>query len=466
MDRAGEVRVINAGARLDRLPIASFHYRVLGLIAAGMFLDAFEIYLQSSVLATLVAEKWSTPALNANFISVTFAGMVVGAWLAGVLGDRFGRRYSYQVNLLVFGLASLAGAAAPSMSWLIAARFVMGLGLGAEIVVGYVALSEFVPPKSRGRWGTALAVITNSSLFVSALVGRVVIPNWGWRWMFVIVGVGAMIVWYLRKSMPESPRWLEAKGRAEEAERVLAAIEQEVARGEKLPPVAPAPVPLLNRPSLATLFSEGLISRTITGSMLLIALNTAIYGFIAFLPTFMVKQGMNIVTSLDYTTIMSLGGPVGALIGMWLGDRVGRKPCIIVGAVLAILFGALYPTIGDPTLLTLVGFLLVTSVYVLVAIAWGLYVPELFPTEVRMRGAGFCNTAGRLMTILTPQLAVPLFAAFGIVGVIAMVAVLLAAQGLLVAFFGIETKERSLEALVPSAGRTAAAAAPSADPVR
>ena len=449
---------VNAGARLDRLPIAPFHYRVLGLIAAGMFLDAFEIYLQGSVLASLVAEKWSTPALNANFISVTFGGMVLGAWIAGVLGDRFGRRYSYQVNLLVFGLASLAGAAAPSMSWLIAARFVMGLGLVAEIVVGYVALSEFVPPRSRGRWGTALAVITNSALFVSALLGRVVIPNWGWRWMFVIVGVGAVIVWYLRKSMPESPRWLEAKGHADEAERVLAAIEQEVGRGRALPPPAPSAVPLLQRSSLATLFSPGLILRTITGSVLLIALNTAIYGFIAFLPTFMVKQGMNIVTSLDYTMIMSAGGPVGALIGMWLGDRVGRKPCIIGGAVLAIVFGALYPTMTDAAALTLIGFLLVTSVYVLVAIAWGLYVPELFPTEVRMRGAGFCNTAGRMMTILTPQLTVPLFAAFDVVGVIAMVGALLAFQGLLVAFFGIETKGRSLEALVPAAAKAPAAA--------
>ena len=459
--------VINAGARLDRLPIASFHYRVLGLIAAGMFLDGFDIYLQGSVLATLVAEKWSTPALNANFISATFAGMVLGAWFAGVLGDRFGRRYSYQVNLLVFGLASLAGAAAPTMTWLIVARFVMGLGLGAEIVVGYVALSEFVPPQSRGRWGTALAVVTNSALFVSALVSLVVIPKWGWRWMFVIVGVGAMIVWYLRKSMPESPRWLEAKGRTEEAERVLAGIEQDVARGRTLPPVAPAPVPLLQRPSLSTLFSKGLILRTLTGSMLLIALNTAIYGFITFLPTFMVKQGMNIVTSLNYTTLMSLGGPVGALTGMWLGDRVGRKPCIIAGAILAILFGALYPTVSDPTLLTLVGFLLVTSIYVLVAIAWGLYIPELFPTELRMRGAGFCNTAGRMMTIVTPQLMVPLFVAFGIGGVIGIVALLLAVQGVLVACFGIETKARSLEALVPTMIQgTVGAAKASARPAR
>ena len=106
---------VNSGGRLDRLPISPFHYRVLGLVSAGMFLDAFEIYLQGAVLAALLGIGWSTPAQNANFISVTFAGMVLGAWLAGILGDRYGRRFSYQANLLIFGLASLAGAAAPSI---------------------------------------------------------------------------------------------------------------------------------------------------------------------------------------------------------------------------------------------------------------------------------------------------------------------------------------------------------------
>jgi putative MFS transporter len=137
---------VNAGARLDRLPASRFHYRILALIGGGMFLDAFEIYLQGAVLAALIGIGWSTPAQNANFLSATFAGMVIGAWLAGITGDRYGRRFSYQVNLLIFGLASLAGAAAPSMAWLIAARFVMGIGLGAEIVVGYVTISELTPP--------------------------------------------------------------------------------------------------------------------------------------------------------------------------------------------------------------------------------------------------------------------------------------------------------------------------------
>ena len=106
----------------------------------------------------------------------------------------------------------------------------MGVGLGAEIVVGYVTLSEFVPPLQRGRWGSALSAITNSALFVSAFAGLLIIPQFGWRWMFVITGVGALIVWYLRRALPESPRWLESKGHTAEAEKVLTAIEAEVPR--------------------------------------------------------------------------------------------------------------------------------------------------------------------------------------------------------------------------------------------
>jgi putative MFS transporter len=445
--------MVNAGARLDRLPVSRFHYGLLGLIGAGMFLDAFEIYLQGSVLAALVAAGWSTPAMNANFLSSTFAGMVVGAWLAGVFGDRYGRRAAYQVNLLVFGLASLAGALAPSMGWLIAARFVMGLGLGAEIVVGYVTVSEFVPPQNRGRWGTGLAVVTNSALFVSALVSRVVIPTLGWRWMFVIVGVGALFVWVLRRKMPESPRWLESKGRDVEAEAAISAIERQVAPAGGLPPPAAA-IPATVKPnaSVLSLFGPGVWHRTVLGSVVLIALNTAVYGFIAFLPTFMVKQGMSIVSSLNYTTLMMLGGPVGALIGFFLADRLGRKACIVVFSLLAVLFGALYPQMRDPALVTLMGFLLITAVYVLVAIGWSLYVPELFPTEIRMRGAGFCNTAGRMMTIITPQIIVPLFASAGVNGVVVLVASLLLVQAILVGLFGVESREQPLEALTPWTG--------------
>src|SRR5437660_7521753 len=143
---------VNVGARLDRLPISSFHYRIFWLIGAGMLLDGYDRYVFTNVLPAAAQSGFSTAIQNADFISKTFLGMTIGALVTGFLGDRYGRRFTYQINLLIFGLASLAAAFAPDMTTLIWLRFLMGLGLGAEIVVGYATLTEFVPPKSRGRW--------------------------------------------------------------------------------------------------------------------------------------------------------------------------------------------------------------------------------------------------------------------------------------------------------------------------
>ena len=126
------------------------------------------------------------------------------------------------------------------MKQLIVCRFVQGLGLGAEIVVGYSTMTEFVPPKSRGRWLSFMAFLVVAGFPATSLLGYLIIPTLGWRPMFVIAGVGSLIVWYLRKNLPESPRWLEAQGRTEEAEALMQAIETEAAGGKPLPPVVRA----------------------------------------------------------------------------------------------------------------------------------------------------------------------------------------------------------------------------------
>ena len=142
---------VNAGARLDRLPISSFHYRIFWLVGAGMFFDGYDLYVAGGVLASLIQTKFSTLPQNLQFISLTFVGMTAGALITGFVGDKFGRRFTYQFNLALFGLASLAAAAAPNMTVLIGIRFIMGIGLGAEIVTGYASLTEFVPARCRGR---------------------------------------------------------------------------------------------------------------------------------------------------------------------------------------------------------------------------------------------------------------------------------------------------------------------------
>src|SRR6266513_5437069 len=232
--------LVNAGARLDRLPISSFHYRIFGLVGAGMFFDGYDLYVAGGVLASAIQTKFTTAPQNLQFISLTFVGMTVGSLITGFVGDKYGRRFSYQINLLIFGLASFAAAFAQDMNQLIVCRFVQGLGLGAEIVVGYSTLTEFVPPKSRGRWLAFMAFLVVSGLPVTTLLGNLIIPNFGWRPMFAIAGVGALIVWYLRKALPESPRWLESQGRTAEAEALMQSIERETAAGGTLPTPAPA----------------------------------------------------------------------------------------------------------------------------------------------------------------------------------------------------------------------------------
>jgi putative MFS transporter len=416
------------------------------LIGIGMFFDGFDIYLAGTVLSVTLKTGFSTLAQNAIFISATFVGMMVGSFGTGFLGDRYGRRFTYQFNLLLFGLSSLAAAFAPTMTILIACRFLMGVGLGAENVVGYSTLTEFVPAKSRGKWLGMMAVCVVTGLPAALLVASFVVPAFGWRAMFILGGIGGLVVWYLRKNLPESPRWLEAIGRKDEAEALMQSIELEAAQGKPLPAPAAAPA-VAPSGDLATLFTQPLLSRMIVGSVCLITINTLLYGFVTWLPVFFIKQGLSIATSFSYALLMALGAPVGSAIGALTADRWGRKPTIIGSSLIAVVLGIIYPMISDPIMLPAVGFLLTIPIYVLVALLFGIYIPELFPTEVRLRASGIVNTLGRGATIVTPFLVVILFEARGVAGVMALMIGLLIVQIITVAALGIETRHRRLEEL-------------------
>jgi putative MFS transporter len=415
-----------------------------------MFLDSFDIYLAGGVLGALAKTGWSTMHLNAAFLSSTFIGMLIGAFTAGVLGDAKGRKFTYQFNLAVLGLASIAGAFAPNMTWLIVCRFFMGLGLGAEIVVGYGSVGEFMPPTVRGKWSAYLSLITNSALFFSTFLGYLIIPSIGWRAMFAIVGVGAMIVWVLRKKMPESPRWLESKGRYDEAEVILRAAEEESAHNSTLPPVVKAPYTVTKKTTLLELFGPSQIRRTFVSIIAQIAINMVIYGFIVWVPTFLMKQGIGMASSLGYTALMSLGGPAGALLGVLLADRIGRKKGLIAVSALAAVIGWLYGHSTGIEMATLLGFLLFTLTYLMVALGIATYIPELFATENRMRASGIAGCAGRITGIFAPQLVVMMYATGGVKDVLTMIIGALVVLAVVLAVFGIETNRRSLEDLAPS----------------
>lgn len=441
---------VNAGARLDRLPISSFHYRIFWLIGAGMFFDGYDLYVAGSVLASTIQTKFSTLPQNLQFLSLTFVGMTIGSFITGFVGDKYGRRFTYQVNLLVFGLASFAAAFAQDMTQLIICRFVQGLGLGAEIVVGYSTLTEFVPPKTRGRWLAFMAFLVVTGFPATAILGYLIIPTWGWRPMFIIAGVGSLIVWYLRKNLPESPRWLEAQGRTAEAEALMQAIEKEAAIAGKLPaPVVTAPTPQL---TAASMFKPPILQRLLVGSWVLITINTLIFGFVIFLPQFFLRQGLTITNSLGYTVVLACASLVGCASGAVLSDYIGRRWSIIGASFLTIAAGWVYAhfsAASDPIIVLSVGAILIIAIYIQTAILFGVYTPELFPTEIRLRANGICNTLGRGATVVSPFVVGYLMVNYQLPGVIWLMIGLVVVQIIAVYFWGVEPAKRSLEGLDP-----------------
>ncbi|MEM5311108.1 MFS transporter [Paraburkholderia sp. JHI869] len=441
--------IVNSGARLDRLPIGRFHWKILGLISAGAFLDAFDIYLANGALAAMVKTGFADLRVGSFFLSATFLGMMIGAGLSGYLGDRYGRRFSYQANLAIFGGASFIAAFAPNIYWLILLRFIMGVGLGAELVVAAGTLCEFVPPASRGRWTSLLALITNSGLLAATAVGYWVIPHLGWRYMFAIAGVGAIVVWALRHRMPESPRWLETVGRLEEAERTVAAIEQEVQRhnGGTLPPVTRVTAHETSAAPFSALFAPGMKGRTFVAALTAIAVNVSLYGFVAWLPAFFVNEGLSITRSLGFVFLMSFGAPAGAVVGFAIADRLGRRRALIASALVSIVLGYFYVQMRDPVAISVMGFALVTALYTVCTLGLFVYIPELFPTTHRLRGTGVAGTCGRAASMCTPYLAVLLYSHFGVSGVVAMVACVLVALCVALLFLRVEASGQTLEAV-------------------
>ena len=395
---------VNAGARLDRLPISSFHYRIFWLVGAGMFFDGYDLYVAGGVLASAIQTKFSTLPQNLQFLSLTFVGMTLGSLITGFVGDKYGRRFTYQINLLIFGLASLAAAFAQDMTQLIVCRFVQGLGLGAEIVVGYSTLTEFVPPKTRGRWLSFMAFIVVAGFPVTAILGYLIIPSFGWRPMFVIAGIGSLIVWYLRKNLPESPRWLESQGRDAEAEALMQSIEKEVAAAGAAAAAgrAGSDAQQLSAPTCSAADPAAHDRRLLGADH---------------------HQHADLRLRDLPAAVLPASGPHHHQLARLHGRAVGRVRWSAARSALGVRTrsagagassarrsppscSATFTRTSTPApirrMVLGVGFLLIVAIYVQTAMLFGVYTPELFPTEIRLRANGICNTLGRGATVISP----------------------------------------------------------------
>lgn len=418
--------------RLDGLPFTREHRKVLVGSGIGWALDAMDVGLISFVLAQLAVQWNATPTELSLIASAGFVGMAVGAAFGGLLADRLGRRNVFALTLLVYGLATGASALAGTVAVLIALRFVVGLGLGAELPVASTLVSEFAPPRIRGRIIVILESFWALGWTAAAVIGYLVVPHSdsGWRWALVIGAVPALYSVFVRWRMPESVRFLESRGRNDEAETVVQRFEASAAgrgagaAGEGAAGLsaaagsaeldaaagsaetdAPAAVALpVSR--VRDLLSPTYRGRTLALWVVWLCVNFSYYGAFIWLPTILVASGFSLVRSFEYTLIITLAQLPGYAVSAYLIEKWGRRQTLALFLVGSAASAVSFGLAGDPTQVIVSGMFL--SFFNLGA--WGaLYAitPEIYPTRMRGTGAGWAAGIGRIASVVAPLL-VPL----------------------------------------------------------
>jgi putative MFS transporter len=413
--------------RLDRLPFTRLHRRLVGVAGAGWAMDAMDVGLISFVMAAL-AQQWALEKGTVAWIgSVGFVGMALGAALGGSAADRVGRRTVFAATLLVYGLATGAAALSWSVASLLVFRFLIGFGLGAELPVASTLVSEYAPARIRGRVVVLLEAFWALGWFVAALIGTYVIPRSddGWRWAFALGALPALYSGVVRRALPESVRFLESRGRVDEAE---AAVRRFEAAAGVAPPATPSPTPppATARVSLAELWRGSLARRTLALWLVWFGINFAYYGAFIWLPTLLTERGFSLVKSFQFTLIITLAQLPGYAVSAYLIERWGRRPTLAAFLAGSAASAVLFALADSREAILAAGCLL--SFFNLGA--WGAVyaaTPEVYPTAVRATGAGWAAGFGRIASILAPLAVPPLLAAGGSAAVF----------GTFAAFFGV-----------------------------
>ncbi|MFF3656367.1 MFS transporter [Streptomyces olivochromogenes] len=448
---AGKPALGSIAARLERLPQSRWHVKVRFLIGAVTFFEAFDQLLAASALPALMKE-WHLTTGQATF-AVTSAsiGMLLGAVAAGWLGDRIGRVSTVALGVAVTGLASLAVAFSGSIETFSLFRFFQGLGIGGVVPVAATYINEIARSDKRGRFVLLYEMIFPAGLAAATLVAVWVVPNFGWRAMFLLGTLPVLIAAVLPRHVAESPRWLLARGRTEEAEEAIARIEAEVVRATAEPLPAPAADALeeVSQGRLRDLFRGRYLRRTAVLSGLWFVAYYVNHGISTWLPSLYTKQfGLDLTTALLFTLLSNITGLLGTFVVALLVDRIGRRPTLIGALVGTVLSLGVLALLGATSGAQVAVFASCTTFF-LYAINAGLYLysPELYPTSNRAKGAAFGGLWNRLGVILGPVTVGAIIGSGGSLGLVFAQLAAVAAVGAAIAWFAVETKGRTLEEL-------------------
>ncbi|RQS05076.1 MFS transporter [Burkholderia sp. Bp8991] len=449
-------------ARMDRLPITRHLWMLVLLISLGGFFEVYDLIFtgyiapgmtNSGVLQTTTHAFFGFTGI-AGFIAATFAGLFVGTFGLGWLPDRYGRRSVFTVSLLWYSVGSVIMAFQTTPEGMIFWRFITGIGVGVEIITIDSYVTEVVPQHMRGR-----AMAFNQSVMFAAAPVAAILSYWlvpttvfgieGWRIVVLAGAAGALLVWFIRRGVPESPRWLAIRGKLDESDAIVRNIEAIVERqsGRSLPPPSQVVVqPKHRRASLAELWQQPYRSRMVILIVFNFCQAIGYYGFASWVPTLLISQGITVTKSLLYSFIIAFALPIGPLLAMAVADRIQRKYLIVGGALIVIVCGMAFAHARTMAPLIILG-VLISFAGQIISVCYHAYQAELFPTAIRGRANGIVYSASRVGAMMSGFLIAFLLRDFGVPGVFAGITACMLMVAVSIGLFGPKTNGVRLEEL-------------------
>jgi putative MFS transporter len=453
---------VTVAARLDRLPPSRHTRRLVTLVSLGGWFEFYDLFFTAYIALGLFKGGIFRPTTQglfdlqgfASFVAALFAGLFVGTLAFSWLSDRYGRRSIFTFSLLWYSLGALIMAFQNTPDSIDLWRFIASIGLGVELVNVDTYVSELVPKEQRGPAFAYNQAIMFTAVPIVAFLAWQLVPQQffgleGWRWVVIIGSIGAVVIWWIRRALPESPRWLEQHGRAAEADRIVSDLETRIRAdlGRDLPP------PLLvsgeaERKSGAwmEMWNEVYRGRTIMLVIYNLFQTVGYYGFSSWVPTLLISQGVEVTKSLSYTFIIAIAAPVGPLIGMFFADRFERKWQIAWAAAGIAVFGLLFAQQKSAAGVVICG-LLITLCNNWMSFSFHAYQAELYPTRIRAQAVGFVYSWSRLSAVFSGFIIAFFLGHYGTFGVFGFIAGAMAVVFVVIGAFGPVVTKRRLEAI-------------------
>ena len=425
---------------VDQIGFGRFQKRLLAVCGVTWAADGAEVLLLGFALPSIIGEFGISTAQGGLIATATFAGMLVGAWFWGTISDYVGRRVGFQLTVMIFALFGLLSAFAPGWEWLAVLRFLTGFGLGGALPLDFSLYAEFLPTEKRGRNLVILESFWALGTVIAAGLAWLLVPNFGWRPLLATSAVAAILVLWIRRTIPESPRYLAISGKADQAKEILAGIARE--NGQPEPERDLVAGQRQSGTTVARLWASGLRRQTLMLWITWFCISLAYYGIFTWLPQAFVQQGFSSLQTYQNTFILALAQVPGYFSAAYLIERWGRRYTLgiylLASGVFTFLFAVVTGFGGLLTSAILMSFFALGAWAALYA-----WTPESYPTEIRTTGMGWASGMARVAGVITPTLGGILFGV-ALLSALSLWAAAFVLGGITVFLLGIETKRRAL----------------------